>query len=201
MLWNEIAFPDTGKSNEWYTPSKYIEAARSVMGSIDLDPASCELANRTVCASNYYTKEQNGLVLPWYGNVWLNPPFGRQNPSETDHGGGKSLIQLYISKLITEYKKGNINEAVLLTMPKTDTAWFQPLWEFPICCADHRVLFIRPKGLEAGQMFGTCFVYLGPNEQAFITHFSPFGRIVRAIDTPPERHRQETFGSATIERA
>jgi hypothetical protein len=42
--------------NEWYTPANYIEASRMVMGSIDLDPASSETANRTVCATAYYTK-------------------------------------------------------------------------------------------------------------------------------------------------
>lgn len=49
-------------SNEWYTPVLYVEAARRVMGSIDLDPASCPFANETVRASHYFTTDDNGLV-------------------------------------------------------------------------------------------------------------------------------------------
>ncbi len=62
-------------SNEWYTPSKYIEAAREVMGEIDLDPASSDLANQTVKASMYYSQQEDGLILPWHGNCWINPPY------------------------------------------------------------------------------------------------------------------------------
>jgi hypothetical protein len=50
---------------EWYTPRQYIELAKQVMGGIDLDPASCEAAQRTLQAGKYYTIEQNGLLEPW----------------------------------------------------------------------------------------------------------------------------------------
>lgn len=62
------------KSFEHYTPVEYIEAARYVLGRIDLDPASCARANETVRASTYYTKEDDGLTQTWFGNVYLNPP-------------------------------------------------------------------------------------------------------------------------------
>ncbi len=67
------------KSVEWYTPTLYIKAAREVMnGIIELDPASCEIANRVVQASRYYDIKINGLLQPWKArSLWLNPPYGR----------------------------------------------------------------------------------------------------------------------------
>ena len=61
--------------DEWGTPEKYIALAREVMGEIDLDPASNEHAQRTVQARQYFTREDSGLVHPWVGRVWLNPPY------------------------------------------------------------------------------------------------------------------------------
>ena len=63
-------FPDWGtliglgglkssESVEWYTPKKYIEAARIVMGNIDLDPASSKMANEIVKAPAYFTRDDD----------------------------------------------------------------------------------------------------------------------------------------------
>jgi hypothetical protein len=63
-------------SPEWYTPSPFVEAARNVMGGIELDPASHEEANRTVRAERFFTEQDNGLMKPWGGSIFLNPPGG-----------------------------------------------------------------------------------------------------------------------------
>ena len=52
---------NSGES-EWYTPPPIIESARSVMGGIDLDPASSEKAQETVRAEGFFTAEDDGLT-------------------------------------------------------------------------------------------------------------------------------------------
>jgi ParB family chromosome partitioning protein len=172
--------------NEWYTQPKYIEAARKVLGSIDLDPASCAEANQIVGADKYYTEQDNGLIQPWYGKVWLNPPYGKVN--------NKSLILLFVRKLVHAYATQAIEQAILLCDCDPDAEWFQPLWDYPICFANHKVYFYRPSMhhllpqlySKHGHMFGTIFVYFGPNEDRFIEHFSKFGTIARRVSAPPK---------------
>lgn len=184
---NRKKFLDCGQNNEWYTPHRYIEAAREVMGSIELDPASCELANRIIKAERYYTAEENGLAQAWNArSLWLNPPYGRTH--------NKSNIGLFTQRLLYEYKAGNVGQAILLSTPRPDTPWFPSLWDYPICFCEHGIAFYRLTGKgdieidnrHTGHFFGTIFVYLGPHEQKFIEVFSRFGHIARAIDPPQE---------------
>ncbi len=52
-----------------------LEDVRAVLGQIDLDPASCEFAQKRVKAKRYFTKQDDGLQQRWFGNVFLNPPY------------------------------------------------------------------------------------------------------------------------------
>jgi hypothetical protein len=95
---------------EWYTPPEYIEAARLAMGSIDCDPASSDIANQTVCATVYYTKQQDGLSQVWNGNVWLNPPYSQPDITQFC----KAVVDKVSNK---EIKKLVYLSIMLLTQP------------------------------------------------------------------------------------
>lgn len=57
--------------DEWITPKEIIDA----LGPFDIDPcAAAPMPWPT--ADTMYTKHDGGLRLPWYGRVWLNPPYG-----------------------------------------------------------------------------------------------------------------------------
>jgi len=191
------------KSNEWYTPPRVIAAARCVMGGIDLDPASCKEANQIVRAPCYYTKEDDGLMQPWYGRVWLNPPYSYAGKRKGMESGDRphSLMKRWIAKLIAEYQAGNIEQAILLTKADPKQNWFAPLWDFPLCFARDRIYFHRPSLEPEKMMFGTCFVYLGAHEEAFIDAFQKFGRIVKAIDAPKDEPRQNALWEASHDLA
>jgi hypothetical protein len=156
-------------SVEWYTPARYIAAAREVMGSIDLDPASSALANEIVRADTYFSKDvdPNGLGQDWFGNVWLNPPYGK--------GSG-----LFTAMLVAEFDADRVTAGVLLLNAYGfDASWFQPLWDWPICFTDHRVEFYSPQHESGGPANGNIFAYLGPDPKRFAATFSEFGSIVR----------------------
>lgn len=69
------------ESNEHFTPPDIIAAARTVMGDIDLDPASSAVANTVVRAARYYTADEGGHLQKWQGRVFLNPPGGLTDES------------------------------------------------------------------------------------------------------------------------
>lgn len=150
-------------NNEWYTPIEIIETARLTMGSIDLDPASSDIANETVQAKAYYTAEDNGLEQEWYGNVWLNPPYA------------SDLIGLFADKLIDELP--NIDQAIVLVNNATETEWFCKMARCvdAICFPRTRVKFKTPDGKTGAPLQGQAILYFGDDAQGFCERFEAFG--------------------------
>ena len=154
-------------SYEWYTPSKYIRAARRVMGSIDTDPASCETANKVVRAQTFYTSEDNGLDHVWPGNVWLNPPYNMP------------WIREFIRKAISEFAADHNRSLMILTNNSTDTGWFHLLINSaPVCLTRGRIRFWGPDGGLLATRQGQAIFYLGQRIDSFTDEFTRFGAVV-----------------------
>lgn len=179
---------------EYYTPEPWPNLARCLMGQIDLDPASNEVANQRIKAVRYYTEEQDGLSLPWAGKVWMNHPFHRGELACPDNTAkckkktckkrGYHITQdiagndAWINKLITEYQNGAITEAVIICFCSSSEGWFRPLLKFPQLFPDGRVNYKRPDGSNAvGVTKGSVITYLGQNTKGFAKLFGPYGTI------------------------
>lgn len=149
-------------SNEWRTPKVIVEAAREVLGHIDLDPASSPGANETVRASRIFTAEENGLENIWFGRVWMNPPYS------------KGLMGPFCQRLREQVQNGNVKQAIVITNNSTETGWFTDLRlvSSALCFTHNRVQFERPDG-ETGKtpaQAQTIF-YSGLNVAAFVDAF------------------------------
>lgn len=159
-------------NNEWYTPVTIIEAARGVMGGIDLDPASSIIANKTVVADKFYTKETDGLCQIWRGRVFLNPPYARV------------LIPRFSNKLCESWESGSISEAIVLVNNATETLWFQnmAIQALAICFVKTRIHFLDEEGNPSGApLQGQAILYFGNNLNAFQDHFNQFGVILKGV--------------------
>ena len=152
---------------EWYTPAKYIVLARMVLGQIDLDPASSEQANSVVKAGNFYTAEANGLKQPWYGNVWLNPPYSQP------------LIAEFAEAMTAKWQRRQFKSAIVLTHNYTDTGWFQNLFRecSAICFPAGRIKFIRYDGHTGSPTQGQAFTYFGDRPNEFRAIFGEIGGV------------------------
>lgn len=160
----------SSESNEWYTPAQYVYAARELMRGIDVDPASNATANQIIKALTYYDIESNGLDKPWYGRVWLNPPYGRDN--------GGSNQEVWSHRLLEQYKAGITKEAVLLVNANTEAKWFQPFYDYLICFTNHRIKFYSTDGTPNQPTQGNALIYLGNNQDRFIEIFEQFGVVL-----------------------
>lgn len=80
--------------HEWLTPPHVIAA----LGAFDLDPCAVLASRRPwPTAAAHFDANDNGLLRPWTGRVWLNPPYetdvcGAFLARLLEHGNGIALI-------------------------------------------------------------------------------------------------------------
>jgi hypothetical protein len=175
---------NVGTGQKWHTPQIFIDAARELMGEIDLDPATDEIAQRRIKAKVYHTKEpdKDAFKFEWYGKMILCPPYKI------------GLIDKFMEKTIDQWDKGNITEAII--MPHTSTTqeeWFQLMFKRcnAFCLLRERVKWV--KGHKADELFykklgmpwdheysdhGSCIFYLGPQVDKFARIYSQFGEVM-----------------------
>jgi hypothetical protein len=162
----DMAAKHSSMSNEHYTPGVIVEAARTLMGGIQLDPASSALANTVVGAARFFDAASNGFAHRWNAkSVFLNPPGGK---CDTE---GRSLVKLpgkkagyayedgspcskparssallWWTKLATEWAEGRVEQAVFLgfsveVLQQTQSAPIGVM-DFPFCVPRRRIAFL-----------------------------------------------------------
>lgn len=170
-----------GEKVDYGTPAKIVDAARRVMGGIDLDPASAPYWNRRIGARVYwhietvtrwYQPRVHPLDRPWRvdgmpARVWMNHPYGRRENAA------------WVAKLVDEYERGNVYEACALTFAEQSTSWGQQLRQFPRWIPDKRVAHMdRNYQPISGSVKGSMVTYLGPAWERFALEFSELGGTV-----------------------
>ena len=146
-------------NTEWYTPWAIIECARELMGGITLDPFSCERANNRPegkIADYYLTAKDKPLDSFWYGNVWMNHPFGR------------TMNEDCVAKIVYEYIRINptMEQACCITFASTSEKWFKPLLRYPQFYFTGRTNYLDPITLQPVK---------GVTKGSVVTFFCPRG--------------------------
>jgi len=97
----------SSKDMDWETPQDFFDKLDDEF-HFTLDPCA---TSKTAKCKKFYTKEEDGLIQDWSGEVvFCNPPYG-------------SAIKHWVKKCHDESKKPN-TKVVMLIPARTDTIYF-----------------------------------------------------------------------------
>lgn len=132
------------RTDEWLTPPSIIRS----LGQFDIDPCS-PIVRPWNTATVHYNINDNGLLLPWHGRVWLNPPYG-------------STMIKWLQKMADH------NNGIALTFARTETVAFQQ-YVFPFCMSmffiKGRIKFFTAKGIAGHTTGGSPSVLIAYGEE------------------------------------
>lgn len=100
------------RATDWATPRAFLDwldHERSWVPNLD---AAADIRNTK--APHFFNESDDGLSKEWYGNVWLNPPYGRAIPE-------------WLEKCNEQIKRKEVESIMVLVPARTDTKWFHEL--------------------------------------------------------------------------
>jgi len=160
-------------NDEWGTPAEIVTAVYLALGDIDLDPASTDLANQTVQAHHYYTLDDDGLSQPWFGRVFLNPPYS-----------GRSSKRLFLERLERCRQDGSVDAAVVLVSSDLASQWADPIRRSAdaVCIFARRLRFysLADPSVTMNSV-SSVVAYFGPDPLRFRRAFDRFGTVFAPV--------------------
>lgn len=140
-------------SDEWYTPKHIFDALGL---EFDLDPCS-PIEGSVVPAKQAYSLPFDGLTAPWFGLVWMNPPYSKPKPwvdKWLEHANGMALL------------------------PQSKSQWFRKLWhsQAALLSLEPNFKFNKPDG-TTGQIFMNCILAAIGDESIEALKNSGLGRV------------------------
>ena len=151
-----------GESDEWYTPKYIFDALNE---TFDLDVAAPPEGPRYVPAKAW--RSELSLIVPWYGFVWMNPPFGNQSTKRD-----------WLEKF---FNHGN---GVALMPDRTSAPWWQEYAPkaSSILFVSPKVKFERPDGtLGESPSTGTCLMASGDRADAALIRANSLGALFKGV--------------------
>lgn len=149
------------ETDVWLTPPEIIAALTQYgggrapgHGEFALDPCAAPEPRAWKTACVHYALPQDGLTLPWWGRVFLNPPYG-----------SASIVGPWMRKLADH------NHGTALIFARTETeVFYETVWNkaSAILFLKGRLHFYRPDGTRAPGNAGapSCLVAYGETDAA-----------------------------------
>lgn len=108
----------SSETDVWATPQGFFDRLNA---EFHFDVDVCANDDNAKC-KRYFTERTNGLLQKWEGNVWMNPPYGRE-------------IAEWIQKAYESAQEGAT--VVCLIPARTDAGWWHDY------CMSGEIRFVR----------------------------------------------------------
>jgi phage N-6-adenine-methyltransferase len=110
MTFHDVA--SSSATSEWPTPQWLADQLAAEFGPFHLDPCA---TRDNAKAPVFFTKQMDGLSLPWFGRVFLNNPY-RESPQ-------------WMAKAACEVDAGRARLVVALVAARPGTRWYEEALE------------------------------------------------------------------------